>query len=156
MLHGRHDRKSKERAERAIKSILCDPRAFSKITAKRTKSLIVGFDLVEEGITQALGVSIPLTRPLVGRKRRRPKRIGAVAAVHRKVKAVAKEELRPFPPRAELPNAAQEIVTVDERGGHVRRHRAEHQSGLDDPVDLANGLDHALFRNVTEARLEHE
>ena len=38
---------------------------------------VVRFDLVEERIAQAVGVGIPLARPLVRRQRRRPQRVGA-------------------------------------------------------------------------------
>src|SRR5581483_6599729 len=35
-------------------------------------------------------------------------------------------------------------------------HRAEHKTCIDDAVDLANCLDHTLFGDMAEARLENE
>src|SRR5450631_4669922 len=61
-------------------------------------SIVAGFHLVKERVAQAVGIRIPLTRPLVGGKRCGPERIGAVAAMHRQVEPVAEKQLRPFPP----------------------------------------------------------
>src|SRR5579872_732556 len=121
-----------------------------------TLLLIISVGLVEKGIAQALGVRIPATRPPVGRQGRLPKRIGTLVAVHRKIEAVVEEQLRPFPPGAELLDPAQQVVAIDQGSGHVGGHRAEQETRLDDAVDLANGLDHLLFGDVAKARLEHE
>src|SRR5437762_12660160 len=110
MLHGRLDRKSNAAAANAtakdsmrsgsIRQTFGTTGADSSEPAVR--SSIVRFDLVKERIAQAVGVGVPLPRPLVGRQRRRPHRIGAVAAVHREVESVADEQSRPLPPGAEL------------------------------------------------------
>ena len=76
---------------------------------RRHDELVIVSDLVKERIAQAVGVRIPLTRPLVGGERCRPQRVGAgLAPVHRQVEAVAEKHLRPFPPGAELPHPAQQ------------------------------------------------
>src|ERR1700727_928336 len=95
--------------------------AKSSIAVQRLRSaaLLVVFDLVEERITQGVGIGIPLAGPLVGRQRRRPDRIGTVVAMHRKIETVAEEQLRPFPPGAELLDPAQQIVTVDQGRRHI-------------------------------------
>src|ERR1700730_1330704 len=74
---------------------------------------IVDVDLVEKRVAQAVGVRVPVTRPFVGRQRRRPQRVRAVAAVHRQVETVAEEKLRPFPPGAELLHAPKQVVLID-------------------------------------------
>ena len=87
-------------AANATAAILCDRDEFGKqlalpvrIHRHRPNCLVVGFDLVEERIAQAVGVGVPLPRPLVGGERRRPQRVGAVAAMHREVESVAEEQL---------------------------------------------------------------
>src|SRR6187551_409908 len=103
MLHGRHDRKSNAAAASATLSdsyaiginsanIWRNRPRFTRVgRALQPTGLtsIVRFDLVEERIAQAVGVGVPLPRPLVGSQRRRPHQIGTVAAVHRQVEAVA-------------------------------------------------------------------
>src|SRR6185437_14730168 len=120
------------------------------------KALVVLFDLVEERIAQAVGVRVPLARSLVGGERRRPQRIGTVVPVHRQVEAVVEEQFGPFPPGAELLDAAQQIVAVDHRRRHVRSYRAEHEAGLHHAIQFANGARDLLFRNVAKAGFEHE
>src|SRR5258708_21707086 len=93
---------------------LCDQNAVGKATAcarlpgQRADGSIVCRDLVKERVAQALGIRIPLSRTLVGGKRRRPERVGTVAAVHRQVESVGEEQFRPFPPGAELLHPAQQ------------------------------------------------
>src|SRR3569833_1813629 len=59
---------------------------------------VLVLDLVEEGIAQAVGVSVPLPRPLARGERRLPERIGAILAVHRAVEPVAEAQFGPYPP----------------------------------------------------------
>ena len=65
-------------AANATAPILCDQDEFGKAigstigTAGTAESVVLVFDLVEERITQAVGVGVPLARPLVGGKRRLP------------------------------------------------------------------------------------
>src|SRR5436190_12285091 len=104
MLHGRHDRNSSAIAANRYR---INPKRSGSIRQSKwngltTRLFVLVCDLVKERIAKAVGVGIPLPRPLVGGQRRRPQRIGAVAAVHRKIKAVVEEQLRPFPPGAEL------------------------------------------------------
>src|SRR6478609_6759812 len=103
-------------------------------TAIQRLVVVLVLDLVEEGIAQRVGVGVPLARALVGGQCRRPELVGAVLSVHREVEAVAEEQLGPFPPGAELPDAAQQVVAVDQRRGHVGGDRAEHQPGADHAV----------------------
>src|SRR6202521_2951112 len=148
--------KSRKAAESATLSILCDCRAFSKIIGNEQRRLVVGCDLVEERVPEAVGVRIPLAGALVGGKCRSPQRVGAVVAMHREVEPAAEKQLRPFPPGAELLDPAQEIVAIDQVGCHVRRHRSEYHAGLDDAVQLSNGAGDAPLRDVAKAGLEHE
>src|ERR1700733_15942488 len=76
--------------------------------------------------------------------------------MHRKIETVAEEQLRPFPPGAELLDPAQQIVTVDQGRRHVRCHRAEHQTRLDDTIEFANGRRNTLLSDMAKAGLEHE
>src|SRR6266404_9349112 len=117
---------------------------------------IVRRDLVKERVAQALGIRIPLSRSLVGGKRRRPERGGAVAAVHRQVEAIVEKQFRPFPPGAEFLHPAQQVVAVDQRLRHVRSHRSENEAGLHDAVYLANGARHLSFRDMAQAGLEYK
>src|SRR6186713_3392920 len=101
MLHGRHDRKSNAAAARRYPfgfyaiginsaNIWRNRPWFTRVgraLQPTGRTSIVRFDLVEERIAQAVGVGVPLPRPLVGSQRRRPNRIGAVAAVHREVES---------------------------------------------------------------------
>src|SRR6202158_1811001 len=119
-------------------------------------SVFVGGDLVEERGAQAVGVRIPLARPLVGGQRRRPELVGAVAAMHRQVEAVGEEQLRPFPPGAELLDPAQQVVSIDQRRRHIRGHRSKHEAGLDHAIQFANRARHLPFRDMTQAGLENE
>src|SRR5690348_14266393 len=99
MLHGRHDRNVIDRALSSAPGhrqprprMLARSGVQTNISTRRS-ILVVVFDLVEERIAQAVGVGVPLPRPLVGGKRRRPDLVGAVIAMHRQVEAIAEEEL---------------------------------------------------------------
>src|SRR5216684_8298884 len=117
---------------------------------------VVDCDLVKERIAQAVGIRIPPTRTLVGSQGCGPERVRAVATVHRQVEPVAEKKFRPFPPGTELPDPAQQVVSIDQRRRHIRCHRSEHQAGLDDAVQFTNGARHLLFCDMTQTCLEHE
>src|SRR5258708_37067970 len=96
---------------------LCDQNAVGKaacarLPGQRADGSIVCRDLVKERVAQALGIRIPLSRSLVGGKRRRPERGGAVAAGHRQGEAIVEKQFRPFPPGAELLQPPEQVLTA--------------------------------------------
>src|SRR5260370_34921771 len=72
----------------------------------------VDCDLVKKRVAQAVGIRIPLTRPLVGSQGCGPKRVRAVATVHRQVEPVPERQFGPFPPGSKLPDPAPQSVSM--------------------------------------------
>ena len=156
MLHGRHDRKIRGGPEPRLSS-LCEWRAFGKITGRTDHALSRRRRPCQRMSSAGCRsphttVQAPCWRP-GSRSRAHPCSPWRCIDRSNPLLKNSSDHSHQVP---SFLTPRKQVVAIDQRRRHVRRHRSEHQAGSYHAIEFTDRPRHLLFRDMTQAGLEHK